>query len=141
MELAALKIKKFQEGQRRRYDQAHMIWLILIGHASYKKGKTMSYGDLAERLGYSRQAGRTLGGALGLVSLYCIKNNLPPLSAIVVDATTGYPAWGGLFRKGFTLEEEQKNIWDTDWYVFKAPSTGLFKKANQLFDWDDRSPI
>jgi hypothetical protein len=50
--------------------------------------KTITYGELAELMGYGKQAGRTLAGALGLVSIYCLYNGLPPLSVIVVRKDT-----------------------------------------------------
>lgn len=133
---AVPKLKKFVEGEVRRYEQAHIIWGILSGWIAIKK-KTITYGELAELMGYSPHAGRTLGAALGIVSIYCLYNKLPPISVIVVGKVTKVPGWQEMIRHGETLESEQKLVFSTPWYTYRTPTVGTLRKANDHLNWKD----
>jgi hypothetical protein len=129
------KLKKLPASGSRRHEQAHFIWIILSGWVLFNKGKTLSYGELAEFLGYSPQAGRTLADPLGIVSIYCLENNLPPLSCIVVAKGSNTPGWEGMIPTDSTLELEQNKVWNTRWHLFRVPSVGTFRKAQEQLDW------
>lgn len=128
------KLKSFVPGDTRRYEQAHIIWIILTGIVLSGR-KSITYGELAELMGYGKQAGRTLAGALGLVSIYCLYNGLPPLSVIVVRKNTDEPGWLDMIRHGRTLQDEQKEVHQTYWHHFRVPSVGTFRKANESLNW------
>lgn len=130
------KLKLFTAHGARRYEQAHQIWLILSGWVMMNK-KVMTYGELAKLMGYKSQAGRTLGEALGIVSKYCLYNKLPPLSVIVVNAVTNLPGWEGMVRKGYSVEEEQSNVFDIKWYLYRAPTVTTFKKTNEQIEFSE----
>ncbi len=82
----------------------------------------ITYGEAAKLMGYSPQAGRTLGGALGLISGFCEKNELPHLNAIVVDFETGEPGEGVPLAKGVNILDVQKEVLRENWFAIKAPS-------------------
>lgn len=130
------KLKPFVPGETRRYEQAHIIWVILTGIVLSGR-KTITYGELAELMGYGKQAGRTLAGALGLVSIYCLYNGLPPLSVIVVRKDTEEPGWLDMIRNGKTLQDEQKEVHQTDWHHYRVPLVGTFRKANDSLNWKE----
>ncbi|HDO1314066.1 MGMT family protein [Aeromonas veronii] len=131
------KLKSLPASGARRYEQAHFIWIILSGWVLFNPGKTITYGELAKLLGYQPQAGITLGNALGIVSLYCLYNDLPPLSCIVVIKDTNTPGWEDLIPKGSTLEEEQRKVWNTKWHLYRTPSSGTLRRTREELEWAD----
>lgn len=76
---------------------------------------TLTYGELAQAMGLSPQAGRTLGRQLGIVGYCCIENGLPALNSIVVNATTGVPGDWVVLSKGNTVAQEQHAVFRQDW--------------------------
>ncbi|WP_407261984.1 hypothetical protein, partial [Klebsiella quasipneumoniae] len=104
------KIKSFPEVGSRREEQAHFVWIALTSWCLFNKNKTITYGELAKLIGYPAQAGRTLAEALGTVSLYCLYNDLPPLSCIVVAKNTNHPGWEGMIPSNSSLEKEQNKV-------------------------------
>ena len=117
----------------RVWDQAEQIWLILIAVAMLEKQtgkKTITYGDLAERLGYDRKAGITLARALDLIGRMCLKSGCPPLNVIVV-AQHGAPGAEVILRSGSTVEADQRDVLKEDWITWRAPSAGSFRMLYQ----------
>ena len=131
------KIKAFPETGSRREEQAHFIWIALSSWCLFNKNKTITYGELAKLIGYSAQAGRTLAEALGTVSLYCLYNNLPPLSCIVVAKNSNSPGWEGMILSGSSLEKEQERVWSTSWNLYRTPTVGTLRKTREELNWDD----
>jgi hypothetical protein len=115
--------------------QAARIWPILTGFVMFsdrnpRAPATITYGELAQRMGYStRNAGHTLGRALELIGQVCIATGLPALNAIVVGQTTGAPGVEVLLREGYTVEEEQAAVMETEWHQWRAPSASTFRRA------------
>ncbi len=131
------KLKKLPITGARRQEQAHFIWITLSSWVLFKKRQTITYGELAELLGYTRQAGRTLTEALGAVSLYCLYNDLPPLSCIVVAKNTHSPGWEGMILDDSDLKSEQGKVWNTPWHLYRTPSVGTFRNVRDQLNWGD----
>lgn len=131
------KLKKLPTTGARRHEQAHFVWIALSSWVLFNKKQTISYGELAELLNYSPQAGRTLSQPLGIVSLYCLYNDLPPLSCIVVAKNSNTPGWEGMIPDDSTLKKEQKKIWKTPWHLYRTPSIGTFRKVKEQLEFDD----
>lgn len=131
------KLKPLPSTGARRHEQAHFVWIALAGWVQHHNGDTVTYGELAELLSYESKAGRTLSEALGMVSLYCLYNDLPPLSCIVVAKTSNTPGWEGMIPEGSSLKKEQKRIWNTEWQLYRTPSPGTFRRVQEELDWDD----
>jgi hypothetical protein len=128
------KIKRFGPGAR-VHEQAHMIWLILVSFVMMaekpmrtRRTKTIEYGDLAESLGYDRKAGITLSRPLGIVGEFCKANGLPALNSIVVDRH-GSPGDGVVLNDGKTLAEVQRAVLETNWFTYRAPTSGTLRKV------------
>jgi hypothetical protein len=131
-------MKKYKKGDRIPV-RAQQIWHILTSHAVLKPdgqyesdggwsgwGKGLiTYSDLAEQMGMSRNAGRTLSRHLGLIGFFCIENNLPPLNTIVINDDTGIPGKGVVEKKGFS--KDQKNVLDHPWFSYRPPTIGVLK--------------
>ena len=131
------KIKSFPEVGSRREEQAHFVWIALTSWCLFNKNKTITYGELAKLIGYPAQAGRTLAEALGTVSLYCLYNDLPPLSCIVVAKNTNHPGWEGMIPSNSSLEKEQNKAWETSWNLYRTPSVGTLRRAREELNWDE----
>jgi hypothetical protein len=131
------KLKPLPSSGARRHEQAHFVWIALSGWVQHRNGQTITYGELAQLLGYEPQAGRTLADALGMVSLYCLYNELPPLSCIVVSKSSNTPGWEGMIPKGSSLAKEQKKAWRTNWHLFRTPSPGTFRRVREELNWNE----
>lgn len=127
------KLRRYGAGDR-VYVQAQRIWLILAGFVSGPTRKsndptTLTYGELAQAMGLSPQAGRTLGRQLGIVGHCCIENGLPALNAIVVNGATGAPGDWVVLSDGNTVAREQRAVFQQDWYEVGVPTTGMLRKV------------
>lgn len=113
--------------------QAQRIWLILtafVSGATRRTGddRTITYGDLARRMGYADgRAGHTLGRQLGIVGNCCLRNGLPALNSIVVNATTGAPGHDVVLTGGRTVAQEQRAVFRQDWHAVGVPTTGMLR--------------
>jgi hypothetical protein len=113
----------------RIWDQAELAWTILVAVAMMERfsGKrTITYGDLAEMMGYDRKAGITLSRCLDLVGQMCLKNRLPPLNVLVVGAH-GQPGPEVILRPGSSVEADQAAVLQEDWFSWRAPVAGSFR--------------
>lgn len=125
-------LKHYGQGDR-LYTQAQQIWLILAAHAVLKPDTSdwgegyITYGDLAELMGKSRQSGRTLARQLGTVGFYCLEHELPPLNAIVVNQSTGLPGENVLLSDGSTLEKDQDSALNFNWFMIRPPSISMLR--------------
>ena len=136
------KVKEFEIGDR-RHVQAQRIWLILTAHVmAWQRPPTeprrphklsekfITYGDLAERMKMNRKAGLNLGPPLGIVGEYCRLNGLPTLNSIVtLRSRPGEPGSRVLVRDGKTYQEEQREVMERDWFKYRVPTTGTFRKV------------
>lgn len=131
------EIKRFAKGDR-VYVQAQQIWLILVAFVMHsdrnpKRPATITYGDLAVCMGYpDKRAGHMLGRQLGIVGRYCVSNGLPALNSIVVNQDTGMPGADVVLGAGRTVAQEQRDIMKQDWFSFRVPTTGTFRKVWEL---------
>ena len=120
--------KSYVRGDR-IYVRAQQIWMILSAHAEMKPGETITYGEVAERMGYDSRAGHTLGKHLGTIGHYCVENDLPLLNAIVVGKISGEPGDEVLLEEGKSVAKSQKAVHKFDWFSVRPPSTGKLRKV------------
>lgn len=95
-------------------NRAHQIWLILIGCAANRQ--TLTYGLLAEKLGY--QGAGVFAQLLDRILHYCHANQLPPLTSLVVNATSGLPGAG--FSAG-DPNVDRELVFGFNWYSLVPP--------------------
>ena len=99
----------------KKEDRAAQFWAVLVFAA--RNQKIVSY-DLMERLtGIPRQA---VGDFLGPIQEYCKRNNLPPLTSLVVNERDGLPSEG--FTEAKDIFGAQARVFVFDWLSRKAPS-------------------
>ena len=126
------KVRKYARGDR-IYVQAQRIWLILSSFVSSPLRKpgdptTITYGQLAEHMGYDPRAGHTLGRQLGIVGYCCLENDLPALNSIVV-AAHGAPGPEVVLKRGRTVAQEQRAVRQQDWHSVGLPTTAMLRRV------------
>lgn len=113
--------------------RAQQIWLILVAWVMERQreagphAEPITYGDVAARMGLDRRAGRTLVRPLGLVGQLCLANQLPALNAIVVNEHSGRPEHGIVLAEDRTPREEQRLVFEFNWYSVRMPTPGMFR--------------
>jgi putative restriction endonuclease len=70
-----------------------------------------------------------LGGVLEYVQSYCLEHDLPPLSALVVNKSTGLPSEGFVATKDVPRAFIQ--IFDFDWGRVACPTPEELAQATQ----------
>lgn len=142
-DFAVPEAKEFGVGDQ-RHVQAQRVYLILTAHVmkkwkwreeprppSRRKDVLITYGELAKRMGMDPKAGITLGIPLGIVGEYCRVNGLPTLNSIVIKQETGAPGDHVLVRDGKTYRDEQREVMKTDWFAYRVPTAGAFRKIRE----------
>lgn len=99
--------------------RALQIYLILIGAAHRRQ--TLTYGQLAELMGYEQAAG-VLAGMLNRVMDWCNNNGLPALTAIVVNNISGIPGSGLGTVENNDFPAEQQKVYKYSWYLIFPPT-------------------
>ncbi len=142
--IAVPEAKQFGVGDQ-RHVQAQRVWMILTAHVMKEwkwEGKPrpprgrkddllITYGELAERMRMDPRAGRTLTIPLGIVGEYCRVNDLPTLNSIVIREDTGAPGDHVLVRDGKTYKDEQREVMRTNWFAYRVPTTGAFRRIRE----------
>lgn len=108
-------IKRFQDDSH-RHTRALQIWLILIAKAHNRQ--TITYDELAKLQGYNK-GGQFLSQQLDPIKIFCERNELPPLTAIVVNKNSGLPG------SGLPLENansEREAVFRFNWFTIFPPA-------------------
>ena len=106
-----------------RYQRAAQIWSLLVCAA--RDRKTYTYGRLASALGM-RGAG-VMAPLLGPIMYYCLEQQFPPLTVLVVNRDTGLPGSGLKTVENVNLDRE--TVFAHDWFRDAPPETRDFEKA------------
>jgi hypothetical protein len=117
-------VRKFSDNSNNP-ERAVQIWQILISKAHNRQ--TITYIDLAKMIGY-RDA-RPIPNMLDLIMRYCEQNELPPLTALVVNKGTGAPGDGLTTVRN--LDNDREKVFNCDWYSLVPPSPTEFQQAGQ----------
>lgn len=111
----------------RREERAQQLWSLLAWAAINRQ--TLSYGIVAKLTGVPPPS---LGDFLRPIQQFCIENNLPALTSIVVQGETGIPGEGFIAAEDVPLA--QAEVFQHEWLETPAPS------AEQLMDSYLRAP-
>ena len=97
--------------------RARVAWPILSKLAH--KGKKITYGELSGFLGLHHRSARWF---LGVIQEECIRQDLPPIQAIVVNKRTGVPGAGYVAtgRHGKVYRRSVRRVHEYAWSK-KAP--------------------
>ena len=105
--------------------RAVQAWQILVGMAMNRQ--TTTYLGLS-RLMYKKDAQGVLDRILGHIAYYCIDNDLPPLTSIVVGKGRGTPG-RDIPVDLSTIDEERESVYDFNWYNVYPPCEDDLKAA------------
>ena len=98
-----------------QHGRAAAIWGVLTSRAA--ESKTLTYKSLSEEVNVHHRA---LRHALEVIQEYCQTNNLPHLTALVVNSTTGVPGAGNNLDDS-QLEKEYQRIFRYKWAAMLNP--------------------
>jgi hypothetical protein len=102
---------------RTRAARAQQIYAVLIGYAARRQ--TLTYGQLGDLIRFKEI--RFIGQFLNPIMAYCEREDIPPLTSIVVDDATGLPG-DGFNSRDKPLCENQSDVYHHDWFGFYPPS-------------------
>lgn len=86
-----------------------------------KKRGIITYGELADKMGYTPNTGVTLNVCLGVVARFCKANDLPYINAMVVNAETGEPGDEVIWDHNLSIRTERKKIRKFKWQTYEPP--------------------
>ena len=81
---------------------------------------------------YGRQAAGVLAGVLGNIAHFCIDNDIPPLTAIIVGKRRGAPGTD-IPVDPSSIDEERENVYRFNWYDIYPPSESDLKQAAEKY--------
>ncbi|MEY2631526.1 MAG: hypothetical protein RIR00_180 [Pseudomonadota bacterium] len=90
-------------------DRARLAWNVLTHQASQKE--PITYGELGQKIGIHHRAVRY---ALGPIQDYCLENNLPPLTILVINQT-GKPGTGFIAHDTNDLRNGLSLVFNYPW--------------------------
>lgn len=102
--------------------RAAQIWSVLALAASHRQ--ILTYDIVGKLIGVPRQG---LGRLLEPIQSYCLLNDLPPLSILVVSETSGTPGTG--FVAAENIPRKQLEVFAFDWLQRGAPSAEVLEQA------------
>ncbi len=115
-------IERYSEN-RTIYYRAQQIWLILIAKAHNRQ--TVTYQMIADILEFGGSG--TLGNMLYPIKDYCSQNELPPLSAIVVQKSSGETGSGA---QEYNLKDREA-VFSFNWYDIVPPTPIKLKEVHK----------
>ena len=98
----------------RTHERAAQIWAVLALAATNRQ--VLTYQLLSALIGVPHVG---LGQLLEPIQSYCLVNNLPPLTILVVSEQTGMPGAG--FIAGSDIPRTQQQVFAFDWVGCGAP--------------------
>ncbi|MFI5035409.1 MAG: YDG/SRA domain-containing protein [Acidimicrobiales bacterium] len=109
------KTSNVRRSSERQISEASECWRILVDLAS--KGETTTYAELGSLVGIHR---RTVQRPLSRIQDHCLKAGLPPLTVLVVNASTGFPGLGSIVSP-VDVPREQERVHGNDWTSVRNP--------------------
>lgn len=97
-------------------ERAYKAWFELINTASL--GKYITYKELGHKIGIHHRAVRYV---LGLIQNYCMDNELPPLTILVINQDTGKPGDGFIAWDIENTEDGVKKVYNYNWKRMNNP--------------------
>ncbi len=97
--------------------EAVRMWQVLISCASNRQ--TITYGELARRIGWEEGSARGAGAPLEQIAQYCQGTSLPWLTVIVVRADTGRPGEG--YTGPADIDVEREEVFSYPWFAAPPP--------------------
>ncbi len=99
----------------RVHERGAQVWSVLALAA--RNRQLLTYDLLSNLIGVPRQG---LANVLDQVQRYCMQNDLPPLTILVVNKDTGLPGDG--FVAVEDIAKNREPVFEYDWLTHGAPS-------------------
>ena len=103
-------------GKVNQEQRAFFAWTILTRCAINKQ--TITYGELGKELNLHHRAIRFI---LGVIQDYCLHNELPPLTILVLNQNTGLPGCGFIAWDIENSEDGVQKVYDYNWKKLDNP--------------------
>ena len=107
-----------------RSERASQIWSVLAWAAKHRQ--TLTYPQVGKLIGVPAAG---LGQLLEPIQSYCLVNNLPPLTVIVVRQGTGLPGSGFTGAAAAALDKAQADVFAKDWLEHGNPQPANLELA------------
>ena len=98
------------------YQRAQKAWIKLLELAGSRK--TCNSKEIGDYIGIHR---RVVRHALNPIQKYCLNNNLPPLTILVVNSITGMPGEGFRAVKKEEIPKKMNEVFEYNWKEIKNP--------------------
>ena len=108
-----------------KYERASQTWAVLDWAA--KSRQTLTYSHLAKLIGVPTAG---FGQLLDPIYCYCLQNELPPLTVIVVQQGSGLPG-SGFPINGGDHARVCMDVYGLNWLEHGNPGSDTFKKAQE----------
>lgn len=105
-------------------ERATQLWAVLALAA--RNRQVLTYDTVAQLIGVARQG---IGQLLEPIQSYCIVNQLPPLTALVVSKETGLPSSGFTATDAALVPAAQARVFEYDWLSRGCPTPEEFDNA------------
>ena len=105
-----------------KYERAAQLWSVLALAA--RNRQVLTYDITARLTGVPRQG---LGGFLGPIQSYCQRENLEPLTILIVSEENGLPGEG--FIAAEDIPSTQMRVFEYDWIGHGVPSPQDLEEA------------
>jgi hypothetical protein len=95
-------------------EQAGVIYPMLVEAA--RDRSTITYGQVNNALGYKPNAtGQAIRSGMDLLVLYCLENDLPKITSLIVNKNSGLPTEGYAYGTGENIPVEHSACFDHQW--------------------------
>ena len=95
-------------------EQAGIIYPMLVKAA--RDRTTVTYGQVNNALGYKPNAtGQAIRSGMDVLVLYCLENNLPKITSLIVNKTSGAPTEGYAYGEGEDIPNEHSACYSHQW--------------------------
>lgn len=121
-----------RKGLMNRSQRAAQIWPLLAFCATHRQ--ILNYDLLSRLIGVPRPG---LGQLLEPIQSYCILNDLPPLTSLVVSEKSGLPGEG--FIGASDVPEAQARVFSFSWIADKVPTPEQLEHAAQSLPSNGRT--
>lgn len=103
-------------------ERSYQIWPLLAFAAHNRQ--ILTYKMVNQLTGMATSG---IGKCLEPIQSYCLLNDLPPLTILVVNQTTGLPGAG--FTAAEDIPKTQLDVFSYDWLAHGAPSVEALEEA------------
>lgn len=107
-----------------KYERAQQLWPILALAA--RNRQVLTYRIIQQATGLVRPS---IGQMLSPIQNYCLNNDLPPLTILVVRDKSGIPGDG--FIAAEDIPKAQQDVFAFDWLKYGCPQTAELKKYDK----------